>query len=222
MKKLVFLLVASIASFMTIAQTELGLAGGFSVNSKPTNNMYYKGDKLAINYAGVATVLFNMKNNLQGGIQLNIQELSRNSEMTFVAMNGVDVIGNDGKKFVYSKVSSTLCGVLNRKWIVDSSGSYIYYGAAMGFAIARNNSKKLESNVSYKAPDGGFGLAAGLQVGYARSLSDKLSLNLEIAARYMDLDYSAKAPIFSPSSNLHYRIITYPVTLGLRYKIWKD
>lgn len=197
---------------------EIGIGGGVSINSKPTNNMYFRGDKLAMNYATELTVLKNLSNNFQVGFDIHMLELSRKSNLVYI--NDGNSIGNDNKKFVYATYAFSFCAVVNKKVYVDEN--YFYFGAGMGLAIARNNSNSTSSNASYQAPDGGFGLTVGIQAGYTVNLSDRFALNMELAARYYDLDYDAHAPVVTPYTNIHYRIVSYPATIGIRYRLGYD
>lgn len=195
-------------------QYEIGIGVGASINSKPTNNMLFRGDVVAANYATDFTFLKNINTDWQIGFDLHVLELSRRSTITY--NNAGTDIGNDNKKFVYAKYAFAICAVANRKFHVDNN--YFYVGAAMGAAIARNNSTETRSDASYLAPDGGYGLCIGLQAGYTYNFSTRWALNFEVAARYYDLDYDAHAPVIKPYTNIHYRIVAYPVTFGIRYR----
>ncbi len=201
--------------FVFAQQYEVGIGFGASINSKPTNNMYFRGDLVAANYATQLTVLRNLKDDFQVGIDLHVLELSRRSSIGYT--NDGYNIGADHKKIVYATYASSFCAVVNKKLYMDEN--YFYFGAGMGLAIARNNSKTLPVDASYEAPDGGFGLTVGLQVGYTLNFSNRFALNMEIAARYYDLDYTAEAPVVRPYTNIHYRIVAYPATVGIRYRL---
>ena len=84
--------------------------------------------------------------------------------------------------------------------------------------IGRNNSSQYAANESYKAPDGGFGLAVSAQLGYNYSISSRWGLNVQASMRYYELNYNAQAPVVQPSTYLNYRMLVYPVTAGLAYK----
>ena len=147
-------------------------------------------------------------------------ELSRGSNYRYYYND--NFIGGDGKRFLYSRITTSFCGVLNRKFYVSpTSKSYFYAGVAGGFVIARNNSQKPSSDASYKAPDGGKGINVGAQVGFSYSVSPRFSLCTEFAPRYFDLDYDAAAPK-QHLYNLHYRIVSYPMVIGFRYKFGYD
>jgi len=195
-------------------QYEIGIGGGASINSKPTNNMYFRGDRVAANYATELTFLKNVDKSWQVGLDLHMLELSRRSNINY--NNDGNLIGSDNKKLVYATYAYSFLAVANKKFFVDNN--YFYVGAGMGFAIARNNSKKLPVDASYEAPDGGYGLSVGLQAGYSVNFKTRWALNVEVAARYYDLDYDAHAPVVKPYTNIHYRIVSYPATIGVRYR----
>ncbi|MGN6568459.1 MAG: hypothetical protein ACTHJ0_10925 [Flavipsychrobacter sp.] len=201
--------------FLATAQTyELGAGGGISLNGKPTNNLYFKGDKLTVNYASYLSLLKNMKDNVQMGIDIHMLELSRKSSVIY-DFEGRN-IGGDNKRFVYAKYAFSIDVVLNKKYYIGKN--YVYGGIAAGLSIARNNAHNLPDNVSYGAPDGGYGLSVGAQLGYVYNIDNRWALNAEVDARYYDFDYKAIAPIVRPFTNIHYRIVAYPLTISVRYK----
>jgi hypothetical protein len=201
--------------FLATAQTyELGAGGGISLNGKPTNNLYFKGDKLTVNYASYLSLLKNMKDDVQMGIDIHMLELSRKSSVIY-DFEGRN-IGGDNKRFVYAKYAFSIDAVLNKKYYIGKN--YVYGGIAAGLSIARNNAHNLPDNVSYGAPDGGYGLSVGVQLGYVYNIDNRWALNAEVDARYYDFDYKAIAPIVRPFTNIHYRIVAYPLTIGVRYK----
>jgi len=201
--------------FVSQAQNyELGAGGGISINGKPTNNLYFKGDKLTVNYASYISLVKNMKDDVQMGVDIHMLELSRKSSEVY-DFEGRN-IGGDDKRFVYAKFAFSIDAVLNKKYYIGKD--YAYGGVAAGLSIARNNSHNLPDNVSYGAPDGGYGLSVGAQLGYVHNIDNRWAVNAAIDARYYDFDYKAIAPIVRPYTNIHYRIIAYPLTVGVRYK----
>lgn len=203
---------------------EAGIGGGFSVNTQPTDNMVYKGDQSLMNYSANLRALYTIKENWQFGIEVQMHELSSKSSKKYGGFyNGelrIDSVGGDDKKLVYAKYLVNGCAVANKRF--DFGGSYAYIGAAAGFAVARNNSKKYESNESYKAADGGRGLAFGAQIGYAANISEKLGIYLEASWRYYNLDYrNADAPQVAKGPVLKYSIMAFPCTFGIRYTFHK-
>ncbi len=195
---------------------EFGANMGASINSKATNNLAYKGDGIAINYATSFFALMNIRHNLQIGIDANVLQLSRTSPDYY--LNGKKVIDGrtDGKQFIYSKVTTAFDAVLNKKFYTRYG--YFYGGIGIGVSVARNFNKNTPSpSADYIAPDGGVGPVFGVQAGYTYNFSKRFAFNIEAAVRDFDLDYSAHAPVFKPYSYLHYRVVAYPVTVGIRY-----
>ncbi len=199
---------------------EGGIGGGFSVNTQPTDNMVYKGDQSLMNYSANLRLLYTTKNNWQLGVEGQMHELSSKSSKKYGGFyNGtlkIDSVGGDDKKLVYAKYLVNVCGVVNKRF--DFGGSYAYVGIAVGFAAARNNSHKYESNESYKAPDGGRGIAYGAQLGYAANITSQIGIYLEGSFRAYTLDYrNADAPQVPGGPKLKYNIMAFPCTFGLRY-----
>ena len=211
---LLFLLVLHIT--VDAQNIEIGLAGGISTNSAPSDNIYYKSDKAAINYGGTLTVLYNFMDHMQYGIEAHVLELSGTSDKVYTGLNGLP-IGGDDKKFVYAKNDAAVCGVFNGR--LDVGRGYVYAGAALGYNISRQSSTTLASNESYRTPDGGHGFVFGAQLGYVYGVSHKLGFFAEAAYRYIDLKYDAEAPAIAPKTDLHYHLTAMPVMIGIRYRI---
>jgi len=107
--------------------------------------------------------------------------------------------------------------VVNGKVYVKNS--YAYGGIAVGYAAARHDSKKLNSNEAYRAPNGGNGIALGLQIGYVAGITKRLAISAEAAMRYYQLGYDAMNPL-GTNDKLKYNIMAFPVTVGLRYQLF--
>lgn len=218
MKRTCIVLMAFFSSTAYSQNIEIGLSGGVSMNSDPSDNMVYKTDKSAINYAGSASVLYNLTAHIQYGLQANVMELSGTSENVYADVNhGFALIGGDDKRFVYAKNALLLCGVFNGK--VNINRGYLYAGLALGYGISRQSSTTLSSGESYRAPDGGNGISFGGQLGYVVGVSYRFGFFAELAYRYIDLKYDAQAPAVHPSTDLHYHMAAYPFTIGVRYRI---
>jgi len=216
MKKVIFFIL--LLPFAAQAQTELGIGGGISANTAPTGNMPYKSNNPAPNYAGMASVIFNLSTNWQLGLQVRAEGLSGRSSHTYTDPHGNE-IGDDGKRFVYAAPLLSGDIVLNRR--VGFGKGYFYYGIAAGGAGSVNN-HSISNSVSYRAPDGGVGYEAGLQIGYTLGVTSSLGVNMELAARYINLSYTAHAPASSTDALLHYGIVAFPLTIGIRYRHVKD
>jgi len=193
---------------------ELGLGAGISFNTKPSDNMLFKSDKSTVNYAVSATGLYNVSNHLQAGLEVHVSELSGKSSITYTYWDGTTIGGGD-KKFVYAKKAISLCAVLNGK--LSMGNGYGYAGVALGYAAARHDSKKHNDNEAYRAPNGGNGVSAGLQIGFVAGLSKRLALSGEAALRYYMLNYSAHV---QNNETLKYNIVSFPITVGIRYMIF--
>jgi hypothetical protein len=198
---------------------ELGLGVGFSMNSKPSDNMPFKGDIITVNYAASVDVLYNIGANWQTGLEASISELSRKSTLVYYTYFGVPV-GNNDKKIVYAKSATSLSVVFNRKF--HTKTGYAYAGVAAGYVGAKQDSKTLGSNESYRAPDGGKGPVFGLQVGYVHALSSRIGFFAQGAFRYYSLSYDAAEPTGTTSNKLKYNIKGYPVVLGIRIRFLND
>ena len=203
-------------TFVSAQNFELGLGGGISLNTKPSDNMPYKGDKMAINYAGALSVLYNFNDRLQAGIEFHLSELSSKSSQTYTTFFG-SKIGGDDKRFVYAKNAYAICAVTNGK--MYAGNGYAYGGVALGYVAARHDSRELSSNESYRAPNGGDGLALGLQLGYVVGISKRFALSAEAAMRYYSLKYDAVVPT-GTGEKLKYNIISFPITVGVRYRLF--
>ena len=204
--------------FAASAQTEIGIDGGISANTAPTANMPYKSNSPAPNYAGLASIIFNLSKHCQLGLQVRAEGLSGRSNHSYTDFHGNE-IGDDGKRFVYAAPLLTADVVLNRR--VGFGKGYFYYGIAAGGA-GSINSHSNGNNVSYRAPDGGIGYEAGVQIGYTLGITSSLGVNMELAARYINLSYTAHAPSSSDDALLHYGIVAFPLTIGIRYRHVRD
>lgn len=221
MKKL-FTLLVMLPVCAYAQRFEIGIGAGASINGQPTENMYYKGDVINPNYAASAIAVVNV-NRWQFGANLQELGLSRKSNEAFPFYKG-GTVGGDGKAFVYGKFTTSLSAIANYK-LLDGKRSYVYAGAAIGGVITRQDKNKPMSTTEvtlthqYKAPDGGIGVVGGLQLGYTYILTHRLSLNAEFAPRYYQLFYGAQAPEVKPKENLHYGILAYPLTVGIRFRM---
>jgi hypothetical protein len=207
------------------------VGGGFSINGTPSGNMAYKGDQSLMNYSTNLQLLYTTKNNWMLGLEGHMLELASKSTKKYLGyINGsylLDSIGGDDKKMVYAKYAVSICGVVNKRFDFNGGSSYFYVGGAIGYASARNNAHRYQSNESYKAPDGGRGLCYGAQLGFAANVTEKIGIYLEAAMRFYNFDYrDAGAPLVwkSPDNSgevLKYSINAFPVTFGIKYTFMK-
>jgi hypothetical protein len=198
---------------------ELGLGAGFSMNSKPSDNMPYKGDILTVNYAVSFDILYNISNNWQAGVDANVSELSRKSSVQYKTFFGVP-FGNDDKKIVYAKNATSVSLLFNRK--LNTTTGYAYGGLAVGYCGAKQDSKTLSGNEGYRAPDGGKGPVFGLQLGYVYAVSARVGIYAQGALRYYHLSYDAAEPTGTTNEHLKYNIIGYPVVFGFRIRFLNE
>jgi len=215
MKKLLCCL-AMLPAASFAQKIELGLAGGISMNGKPSGNMPFKADKTAINYVATLTGLYNINNYIQAGLEVGASGLSGKTTITYTDVNG-NPIKSEDKRFVYAKKALTLSAVANGK--LSMGNGYGYAGIAIGYAGARHDSKKLNDNEIYRAPDGGNGLLAGLQIGYVNGITKRLALSAQAALRYYSLRYDAHV---GAGETLKYNIIAFPLTVGIRYMLFSS
>lgn len=196
---------------------ELGLRAGISTNTKPSDNMVFKGDKMTLNYAAAVDVVYNLSERWQAGVEIQSTQLSMKSDKAYTYWNGAP-IGNDNKRFIYAKNAGSLAAVFNAK--LPTMNGYAFGGLALGYAAARHDSKDLSDNESYRAPNGGNGVVFGLQAGYVMGLTTRLGFIAQAAFRYYNFKYDALQPNGSGGQeNLKYGIVSIPVTVGLRFRI---
>ena len=223
MKKALLLALLLYCNNLYAQTTEFGLGVGFSTNTSPSSNMEYSGDQMLLNYATTLKFLYTSKTNWQFGLDGHLVEISSKSSKKYGGFhnNGLYIpsVGGDDKKLVYAKYAMSMCAVANKKFITQNNTA-MYVGLAMGYSSARNNSKKYMPNESYKAPDGGEGMVYGLQVGYLKSISESVFFNIDVAMRYYNFLYAAQAPQRPYYELLNYSVVSFPVTVGIRYMLY--
>jgi len=204
---------------------ELGAGIGISTNTQPTGNMEYVGDQGLLNYSTTLKLAYTTKSNWQFVADGHLLELSSKSSKKYGYYwnDGLYIasVGGDDKKLVYSKYTMSLCLDVNKKFAFANNTGAFYVGPSFGYGFARNNSKRFNSNESYKGPDGGLGFVYGLQLGLTKDFSDKIAFNFEAAMRAYNFHFTAEAPQRFPAEKLHYGIIAFPITIGLRYYIFR-
>lgn len=207
---------------------KISLAGGIggAVNGSPSDNMVYKSDQSLLNYALQARLAYTTVTNWQYGVMSHLHELSGKSTKTYEGFHNrhlrIDSVGGDGKKLVYAKNTVNVSAFFNRNFNLNKKTS-IYLGIAAGYVYARNNSLYYEENESYNGPDGGNGLCYGGQLGINSYLSEHVSIFLDVAVRYYNLEYDewVEAPAVRPYETLSYSILAVPVTVGLNFDLFK-
>ena len=227
MKK-VLLAVLLLSSAGAYAQDlEFGVGGGFSTNTAPDGNMPYKQDQSLTNYAGTLKLVYTTRNFWQFGLDGHVMEIAGRSTKSYPGPFAGDTVGGDNRKIVYAKFGVSVCGVANKafhsfnKETHQYGKSYLYAGVALGYGAARNDHIEYTSGESYNGPDGGRGIVFGGQAGYVANLSEKLGFNIEVALRRLDFKYDAGVPLLTPHQYLHYNVMVFPITVGLRYFIFR-
>ncbi|MCB0698246.1 MAG: hypothetical protein H6551_06320 [Chitinophagales bacterium] len=197
--------------------TEIGIGAGVNMNGNPGANMAYTGNKGTVNYSVLLNGLYNVHPNVMVGIEIRMLELSRKSDSVYNTYLKTQ-IGGDGRKFVYAKRLIEACVVGNAKAALYRG--YVYGGVAVGYAIINHDSRTLSAvKESYRGPDGGKGMAYGVQVGGTYGVNSFMGINAELALRRFNLNYDAGAPEVRPYTNLHYGITSYSFTVGVKFRI---
>ncbi len=205
-------------------QSEIGLGVGGSINSKPFGNLIYKGGVITPNYAVNFNYLKSTRSDWQYGVDIHVLELSRRAEKDFPAYYSNADGGGKGKLFVYGEETYSLCFALNKKY--NGKSGYFYFGGLLGVTGTLNfqsqdiNTHPSPNEIYYKAPSGAYGAAGGLHMGYTAYISKRLAFNAELAGIVYYEHFTNNAPP-DYKTNLHYTIVSYPVTVGLRYRIGK-
>ena len=217
-RSLLIVIVLIFSSFMCNAQGwEVAIGGGVSENAAPNGNIFYKADQMIPNYAAMVSLMRDLRYGFQLGLQAHVSELSNTSSQSYPSIYYSN-IGGDGTKFVYSKVTTSLCLALNKTFTIGKS--QVYLGGAFGFDVARNNHLHT-TNQAYIAPDGGDGISYGGQVGYNIFFNNRLAFNIEGAMRYYTLNSEAHGPFAKDHDpTLNYSITAYTLTFGFRYRLF--
>lgn len=198
---------------------EIAASAGPSINSNPSGNMVYKGDKISMNYTAAIQGLYNVHRSISVGLEFRVTELSRKSSLSdsahLVSFNSY--IGGDNKRYIYAKKLMATSVVGNAR--LNLSRAYLYGGVALGYGFTAYNASKRRPNESYRAPDGGSGFCFGFQAGYTYGLTHAIALNIEGSLRNYSLRYTVVAPGTWPSTDLHYNITAYAISIGLKIAI---
>ncbi|MBS1782142.1 MAG: hypothetical protein JSS78_03665 [Bacteroidetes bacterium] len=206
-------------TFLFSQHLEFGLGGGVSMNGTPTDNMYMKAERHTVNYATSLSLHYDLNAYLQIGADLQISQLSGKSNNIYYTYWGVKV-GGDDRTLVYAKTMIAPCFVVNGKYSIGKG--YLFGGVALGYGVARQNSKSLSGNESYRAPDGGKGEIFGLQLGYVAPINNHFAVSAEAAFRQYHLQYDTHTSSIGEKENLNYRINAFPIIIALRYRIFSQ
>lgn len=200
---------------------ELTAGVGASINSAPSDNMPYKGNKIAPNYSALFNATYNIHRSMSAGVEVRSLQLSDKSDNLYLAGLPNTLVGGDGKRFVYAKNALSVCGVFNGK--LNTYRGYYYGGAALGYGFTMHDAAQVKrEKESFRTPGNGSGFVWGVQAGYTHGLTAVLGLNIEGALRNYSLNHSS-ASTFQPEivfpANLQYNITAYTLTVGLKVRI---
>jgi hypothetical protein len=214
-----FIVILMLLSINVSAQNaEIGLGIGTSTNSVPFGTEFYRGNRVATNYAAGLTYVRNLGRIFQYGADLYVVELSRKSFYVYTWED--KQIGNNDKKFEYARASYSFCPVFNAKFFKFGK-SYLYAGLSVGVVLATNyktdDGTTPNSNISYVAPSGGIGEVGGAQAGINYNVTPRISINGQVAVRYYNLYYNTQADHYN--DKLAYGTLVYPVIVGVRYNM---
>lgn len=216
-------------SFSVFAQkSEIGIGGGATILSGASGNIHYKATEgstagtLTLTYAyNLHHVYTESKLTAQTGFNIHVLKLAGESTDTFQYFG--QTIGNDGKAFIYAKNAIAVCPMINIKYRM-SARTYIYGGASVGVIYGVNSSNKRWQDFegkeyTYTAPNGGAGLALGLQAGVNQRVTQRLAINLEVGLRRYNLHYKVDDASYPGGFAFNYNTMAIPVTLGVRYRM---
>lgn len=213
MKKLFLALAVSHSSLCFSQKLELGLGIGASINTTPSGNLVFKGDKSTIKPAANLQALYNISERFQTGIELSVTGLSGKGKFTYIDSSGQE-LGTDVRRFIYAKTYASALAVFNVKF--GDPYRYAYAGVALGYGVGRHDSKELKPNEAFRTPDGGKGLAAGVQAGVVQSLGRHISVFGSLALRYHQMNYDTPIGTCAITEKLSYTVMSVPVLVGIR------
>lgn len=224
MKRLVVLSLMLMAFQANAQRLVIGGGAGAAINGQPSGNLVYVGDQTLLNYAARLNFTYTTKTNIQFGFTGHLHELSSKSDSMYQGFPNrhlrIDSVGGDGKKLVYSKYTVAACAVLNYNLHLGKKTSF-YFGGALGWGFARNNSLYYAENESYNGPDGGDGICYGGQLGLDQKLGNAVSFFFDLSFRAYNFDYDAGAPTIRPPEKLSYSIWAMPITVGLNFTLFE-
>lgn len=201
---------------------ELTAGAGLSINSAPTDNMPYKGNRVAPNYSALFNATYNIHRSMSAGLEVRSLQLSNKSDFVYTSSPISSLaIGGDDKRFVFAKNAMSVCGVFNGK--LNGYRGYYYAGGALGYGFTVHDASAVKrEKESFRTPSNGSGLVWGLQAGYTYGLTALLGINIEGALRNYTFNHS-NATIFQPEvtfpNNLQYNITAYTLTAGIKVRI---
>jgi hypothetical protein len=212
MRKLLFLV--TILPLYSLAQNfEFGLNAGCNFHFLPEKNIYTSQDKAKIGYAAAFKADLVLPHS-QIGVGVDV--------VNFIQYNylipGYTIRQDD-------HIANPLISpnaFYNRTWRNIING-YLYTGFSGGLVIAKIGVNTWEyNNGQYANPTGysttynsAFGFSFGLQGGAVLKINEQFAVNLEIALKYVNYNYSAPGPQLQDP--YFYRLFYIPITVGFRY-----
>lgn len=193
---------------------EIGVNGGFSFHTLPIGNTYTHDDKPVISYAL----------NVKADLRLPKTQIGVGFEMVNLTEYNYLIPTYYSRQYVYlSKPLMVPHAFINK--IKELDAGYLYAGVMAGPAIAKVGVNKWVYNNPFGAVSGysttynaATGFVAGVQGGGVFELNNKLSLNIELALRYVD--YAYRDPQSTLSDNPYkYKLVYFPITAGIRYQL---
>lgn len=222
---LLFALMAGGGAYAQRGAIEITGAGGVSINSAPSGNMPYKGNKIALNYSALLNGTFNIHRSMSAGIEVRSLELSNKSSVVYLIPStniyAPVTVGGENKRFVFAKNVMSVCGVFNGK--LNTYKGYYYGGIAAGYGFAMQNASNWKSEKeAFRTPDKANGFVWGIQAGYTQGITSALGINIEGALRNYSLNYKNATGFFTGGyfpGNMHCNITAYTITVGLKVRI---
>lgn len=215
MRTLVHICLLLLLPVLGLAQDfEIGINGGASFHSLPMGNSYTRDDKPTVSYV------------LSGKVDLKLPSAQIGIGLEMLDLDEYNFLIPKYTTRQYNHIAKPLItpfAFFNKLHELDNG--YIYAGLMFGPAIAKVGVNQWEYNGPFGAISGysttynsAIGYVAGIQAGATVGITDRLSLNLELALRYSSFTYTD--PNSKQTDNPYrYHVVYYPLTLGLKYRI---
>ncbi len=205
MKPVLAVLAAIVLSTPVFAQMEIGVNGGAVINNASISYIYnnHSESKSSGYRPGIAAEgMYNLKH-WRFGIAAAYQQ----QEFTYTHKVLVGCFGSEVVTSTTNEKLVPLHLVVSRKFIFHSLEAYC--GVAAGVVNAYG-SDKVSSDAgkdTYKSHSSGF--MSGAHAGFTWYITHNVGINTEVAANYMKV----------PGTYLQYDHLSYPITVGIRYKL---
>ena len=215
MRYLIFSLLTLLGTTATQAQKfEIGVNGGIGFNTKPditAEHTFFSSPNDHSGFTPVASVkaMWN-HNKWQYGVEAGFRELSYkpNNDFgpLFVIGGSYESLSPTPQVFI-SKAAFPIKAFANRKFAGRHFESYV--GISAGYVLATQCEDPNALAEKYFDKVNGNGFSVGVHGGTTWFFSKRMGLNAELGADYMILTVGAAT----------YKLVAFPGTLGLRYKI---